>query len=325
MRLRLVFTFNSAFLLGVLLAATALRAEVSISSERATLSSNNPLLTTESEVLLWIRDFKKEMIQGYMLNLKSRFAKFSQAFGSRASDDARNKLTYRVDVRPLEKLPGVYVALFWDPISMTKSLLRADLYAHGGSGIKRGHIATGNEVFYQESLCACRGLNLYGPDLFDFFSLKTESLQEESVFYSRILAPLFKKFPRGKGLTLIAVSLRTFSLDTLGHEILHAHWDQFENFRKIVKRFWRADVKPADKKSIIDSLGFIYGKTELDVLLNEFQAYLLQPRVPAGQSDFLVEFRPKYESALANQLSTAGLLPDLSQSSCRGHLVQLAH
>ncbi len=296
---------------------------IDIPASRVELLQNSTVGASEQDIGEWIKSFKSEMIHRFMMNPKSEFGKIATKWGARLTDDLRNKLIYRVEVKPIKNLDGVYIALFWDPISMSKSLLRTDIHAHGGQGVKKGCVAKGNELFYQESLCAARGYNLSGKDLWKFFSNRAIKSSEERVFQRQILDPLFHKHPEGKNLTLIAVSLRTFSLDTLGHEILHAYWNQFEEFRKTVTSFWNENVSQEDKETITNRLGFIYGESQVDVLINEFQAYLLQPKIRVGQSDFLSDFRSKYQGRLSQKLLEKDLLPQLSEGSCTERISQL--
>ncbi len=287
----------------------------SILPSQASLQSERELVPSEEGVAQWIQQLKSEMIGGYMLKSDSRFAKAVNDWGPALTDDMRNKLVYRVEVRPVRGLPGVYAALFWDPSAMVKSLLRTDVYGNGGPNLMAGAIANGHELYYQESICACRGLNLRGEDCFKFHrslnATPEKELEEETIFRTQILNPLFKKFTKGKGLVLISMSIRTFSLDTFSHELLHAYFIKFPLYRRIILNFLNTRVTALDRLEIERILGVIYDKSHAELMADEVQAYLLQTQVPAGQSDMLREFRPKYSRKLVQELKRANLLPPI--------------
>ncbi len=89
----------------------------------------------------------------------------------------------------------------------------------------------------------------------------------------------------------------------LSHEIWHAHYFLIDGFADVVARFWEDVVTPADKNGIRDALRPTYeidDPSRHDLLLNEFQAYLLAHR---EGSDGFEPFAERYRSALLDALA----------------------
>lgn len=273
-------------------------------------SIEHPLFLDERELTRWVVGFKNK-VNSFMLDENSAFGVALRRRGNLTSDQ-RHRLSYHAEIRPLDKTRNMYAALFYSRSHMTRTLIRASLFQDGGPGVVKGQIPPRNSQFMHESYEACRGLNLSGKALKAFFALAFSSNellnQEELVFYHTLLKPLLDKHPDGD-FFLLGANVVGFALDTFGHEINHGLFSSSEIYRGIVINFWKNVVTAEDRTTIAKILSDIYNPDDETLLIDEFQAYLLQPKVPVPQSDRLATFVAKYYGRLASELSVAGVPP----------------
>ncbi len=302
---------NSGFLLvglGFFLFAFA-HAEVEVKiDEGRFLREEAPFFVTEASVGAWVTQVKS-FVNNSMLNPDGAMSQLLLKQGD-LSDRQRHLLSYYVEVKPLAGTHNVYLALFYSRLHMNKTLIRASLYQDGGPGVQKLEVPTGRELFFHESMEAARGLNLRGSTILsmikDAKTLGVTLSQEEMFFSKRILQPLADwHSPRNEDFFIIAFNVVGFSLDTLGHEIAHSLFDTNAEYKKVIKDFWKNSVLEKDKKKIREILSDIYSSE--DVIIDEFQAYILQPKVPAAQSEILASFVPRYMRPLIVALEEKSL------------------
>lgn len=266
-----------------------------------------PIELKESPLQEWILKIKNIVHNEKLLNPSGLAANTLIQQGN-LSDEQLNLLSYYVEVRPLAGAQRVYVALFYNRHHMNKTLIRTSLFQDGGPGVIKGQVPTGHELFLHESLVAARGLNLKGSQIRTLMELSPPSNKplwpEEKLFYKRILPQLDARHT-DEDYFVIAVNVAGFSLDTLGHEVAHSLFDTLPAYKQIVMNFWYETVTAEDRQTITRLLGDIYDSET--VIIDEFQAYLLQPSVPVAQSDRLKDFVPKYKRALLHELKSHSL------------------
>ncbi|MCB0342718.1 MAG: hypothetical protein H6626_00395 [Pseudobdellovibrionaceae bacterium] len=290
-------------LFSAVLAAGASESVAGGLSEKRVRFSPLPLPLTEPAAKEWVTAFKNQA-NAYMMRSNSDFGKALNWYRN-FSDYDRHLYNYHVQVRPVEGLNNVYVALFYSRLHMNKSLIRPSLFQDGGPGVEVGHVAKGNELFYHESIEAARGLNLRRRDLIQFAKATGGNLlPEEQMIYNHIL-PILNGRHRGGDYFLIGLNVVGFALDTLGHEIAHALFDSYPAYKNTIKDFWQNTLTESDREEIRNRLAFAYEGE--DVIIDEFQAYLLQPKVPVAQSEVLEDFAEKYSHALVEKLNSLGL------------------
>ncbi|MCB9061351.1 MAG: hypothetical protein H6622_07505 [Halobacteriovoraceae bacterium] len=250
------------------------------------LRYNSEDLKLDSEAVgQWASKVKGE-VNSSMLDENSEFGKFLAANGD-MTDRERHVLSYFVEVRPVEQLKNVYAALFYSRLHMNKTLIRTSLFNDGGPGVKKGELPPSHSLFLHESMEAARGLNLKGSQINKFYQLAQQndySLYEEEKVFKPILDNLMDTHPDGN-FYLIAFNIVGLSMDTFGHEVNHALFETNINYKNIIKNFWHKKLTDSERQLVRDALGAIYEGE--DVIIDEFQAYLLQPEVPAAQSSLL--------------------------------------
>lgn len=136
--------------------------------------------------------------------------------------------------------------------------------------------------------------------------LGQKRLKMEEQFWQQFLLPHLNKEPQ---MILIAVSLdmsREELLGTSSHEVLHAVFYSQPHYREVIENFW-SQLSEKEKQSIREQ--FVdYDSQNEELMMNEFQAYLLQ-RYP--QEGLLKKSFKKYRPALLQELKDKGLLAHL--------------
>jgi hypothetical protein len=92
-------------------------------------------------------------------------------------------------------------------------------------------------------------------------------------------------------------------LKVLTHEIHHAQFALTPGYREVVQQFWNNKILKKDQVAIREKLGRVYNLNQ-DILLDEFQAYLIQE---AADQDMLRAFVDDYQSGLLKAFSDAGI------------------
>lgn len=100
--------------------------------------------------------------------------------------------------------------------------------------------------------------------------------------------------------------------DVLSHEVLHALYRLNPEYEAVVRRFWRNQLSPHEQVAFILSLGDAYALDMPDVILDEFQAYILQLNSEAGGYGQLrnyanIDFVRRFKRPLLRRLKRAGI------------------
>ncbi|MCB0357233.1 MAG: hypothetical protein KDD40_09510 [Bdellovibrionales bacterium] len=280
---------------------------------------NEPTPMSEKVIGEWLTSLKGQ-VNGEMLNSDGIMNLRLQQQGQ-LSDYERHILSYAVEVKPLQGAKRVYLALFYSRLHMNKTLIRSSLYQDGGYEVAKGVVPTGNELFLHESYEAARGLNLRGDQINEMLSRSRQQgiplNLEESVFSEEILSKLQQRHPKNDYF-IIAFNIVGFSWDTIIHEVAHSLFDTVPEYKEVVFDFFYNTVTKTDREKINQILSKIYSGES--VIIDEFQAYLLQPKVPAAQSDMLGDLVDKYRQKLINTLVANGVPLPIESNECETKL-----
>jgi hypothetical protein len=254
-----------------------------------------------AEISHWLTDFKSRMNQ-QMLDPSSPFGQFLKNFRTMTQEE-RHLLSYGVELRPIAGLDNAYIALFYSRLHMTRSLIRSVLYSSGGLDARIGEIPPESCQYLHESLEACRGLKLVGQTLQSFSELVKKNdgviYPEEEAFRTHILAKL-----KTENLFIVAANVVGFSMEVLEHELAHVRFAQDDRYRKIVIDYWNQKMSAEEQEAVkgILSRGG-YNVQVLDLVIDEFQAFLLQSKEGITQSNIMEKFVAKHRQALMNELT----------------------
>jgi hypothetical protein len=213
------------------------------------------------------------------------------------------------------QLPGVYVCLSFFAVDMNRILGRASVYAEGGFSVPRGTFAKDTDPDVRKLNVLIEGQDLKSEDLLPYFATvrarcaageKALCLNpSESQFYERVFAPIAARYKKFVILGVAAQSFDSYQ-SNLGHEVIHAQYMLQPHFKDEIDRFWAA-LPDADKAAIRKILAAnAYDPHDEFLMINEFQAYLLEPE---ADDDLLRDFVPKYRAAATQALARAGLSP----------------
>ncbi|MCB0391050.1 MAG: hypothetical protein KDD58_07160 [Bdellovibrionales bacterium] len=280
---------------------------------------DQPVELNEESIGAWVSQLKVH-VNTSMLDPQGRMQSVLTEKG-KLTDEEAHLISYYVEVKPLQGTKRVYLALFYSRQHMNKTLIKSSLYQDGGLNFEAGNVPKGNELFLYESIIAARGLNLRGSKITAMFTESQRQgrllYKEEQAFKENILSNLNARHTN-EDYFIIGFNVTGFSLDTLGHEVAHSLYDTLPGYRNVINNFWMNKVSEVDKEVIRQRLSGIYSTEE--VIIDEFQAYLLQPKVPAPQSEMLHDFVGKYMSALIVDLKANNLPLPIIAKSCNSVL-----
>ena len=83
------------------------------------------------------------------------------------------------------------------------------------------------------------------------------------------------------------------------HELLHARYFASESYRQAVGDFWRETLSEEQRGLIRREFGTQFNARNEDLMINEFQAYLLQSRPPLWLTGLRGLLRPRLLEHLA--------------------------
>ncbi len=193
-------------------------------------------------------------------------------------------------------------------------LTRASIYVEGWNKTDKGTIVKLNSTPYNEAARLIRGHDLKSEDIAKFWkdlTLMCELTGEnnycpsplEQEFYTKVVEPRLKLDKPFVVLTFTADYLwRSY----LTHEVHHAQYFTQSMFHDAVFDFWNLKVSSNDREQILKILGETYNASDKDLILNEFQAYLLME----GAADSKLKlFVNTYTGSLESYLSNIGQSP----------------
>lgn len=210
------------------------------------------------------------------------------------------------------EVPGAYLCFPMYRSQMNLAFSRIGIYWGTVSGFSAGTLIE-HENHYLNTLNKITvGHNLPGNVIEDFFNVLNQN-SSSSLSANRFESEFrdgFVKSPQISSLQskyyVIAVSAQA-SQDyhpTVSHEIHHARYYLQPELRALVNEFWRFEVTPDDQISIKQKLGAIYNIQDEQVIIDEFQAYILESGADSGPlTKFAKLYRAKLLSLLKNRIA----------------------
>ena len=204
--------------------------------------------------------------------------------------------------------------------TMNLAFLRSSIWTEGLYGNPFHVVVDHGNRSYLQNLERARGHDLRSLDLFNFFNAVDSLCGTEKRYCLSSVEADFRKavftpFARlNQSFVLLGFALRRniFSKPPyrpfLGHEIYHSQYFNSLRYRDVVNKFWKTMVSESDKEKIKTQLRQTYNiddSNHPDLLLNEFQAYLLQPE--ANQA-MLKDFVSRYQAELKRMLAEHGIV-----------------
>lgn len=200
----------------------------------------------------------------------------------------------------------------------TDALTRAGIFMGAGKGMKARTLVRQDDFPLLNYKKLVAGHNLPGPVLRDFFAATSEPVDPSLAANEaeRAVRETFVKSPRLELLKdsfyLIGFSIQTMKdqKGVISHEVFHALSFLNADYREVVRGFWREHVSAEDRAAITNEIGLAYNVDDEDLVIDEFQAYLVQS---GAERDRMKTYVPKYRDALLSELRAAGLvLPVIS-------------
>jgi len=95
------------------------------------------------------------------------------------------------------------------------------------------------------------------------------------------------------------------NLEIIEHELLHAQYFSDDAYRNAIGEFWHRSLNVRQRNAFRSHLHGLYDSANEDLMINEFQAYMLQ----SHEVDWLPGFRDKHRQPLLDFLIAKGLMP----------------
>ncbi|ABC23956.1 hypothetical protein [Rhodospirillum rubrum] len=211
--------------------------------------------------------------------------------------------------RPVE-MPAVVLCLFANSSMITGVLGRASVFAERSHGaVIDARLA---EPFAARPPVAIRGADLPAATI-AAFAAKAARLcagdepaacpkAEERAFYDAIVRPALAEDPQS---VILAAGAGPGARATLSHELAHGRYFTDATTRAVVARYWREEMSENQRAMIRDILGRIYLAVDEALLINEFQAHVLQCPADSGMTPIAEIHR----APLTQALDAAGAPP----------------
>lgn len=215
-----------------------------------------------------------------------------------------------IEIAELRELPGAFVVCAFYQRDINDALTRMGLYMGAGKGLTAGTIVSQDDFTLLNYKKLVAGHNLPGSTVLDFFKTldglqNTESranAAEQAFAQGFLTAQRLRDL--GQRFYVIGFSIQTpkDQKGVVSHEIYHAYYFLTPGYREIVREFWQHQVSHEDQKAITLEIGRAYNVESEDLVIDEFQAYLVQHR---AQTDRMKLFVPKYRARLLSMIEQA--------------------
>jgi hypothetical protein len=223
------------------------------------------------------------------------------------------------ECRETVEVQDTFLCHFNNKEDMGYALARASCYIEGSfCGHERGTIIGFNDPGFRSALLQINGFDLKGTDLLRFYEATQKKCDEskseefcfnhfEKSFFEKTIIPWSKSTPKFVLITFARFSGEPWHV-SLVHEIMHAQYFQDEKYRQVVESFWKNHLSEKDRSEIRKTLSVAYDPKDEFLMMNEFQAYILQSGAEAPSS-LLHRFVPAHRGKLMKQLKDAGVNP----------------
>lgn len=210
----------------------------------------------------------------------------------------------RYECAPLAEFPGAVLCLFAHSMMMN-DIFRGPATAIEGPRGMGGRSALLGIDFRVDDLLAYRasryprGAPDVTPDVAPGGDPEGSGLREQSF--------LFESLPqlteRLGARSVIAAAWG--NMPTIAHELYHARYFSDPAYRAAIAAFWNDRLSEAERRQIRTALGALYDSRNEDLMLNEFQAYVL----PSTASPWVRDLNQKYRVPLRDFLNERGFAP----------------
>jgi hypothetical protein len=214
----------------------------------------------------------------------------------------------------LDSVPGAYLFCSFYQRDINDALTRAGIFMGAGKGIPSEMILAHDDPTLLNYKKLVAGHNLPGSVVKRFFAAlagardsKLETNRSEKIFRDLFLnSPEITE--RQENFYVIGLSIQTTKSyeSILSHEILHAQYFLNPAFRKAVREFWQ-DIPTEERAGIRETIGKAYNIVDDGLVMDEFQAYLLQAK---ADRDLLRGFI-RYREPLFSKLRESAVSPIL--------------
>jgi len=188
---------------------------------------------------------------------------------------------------------------------MNQMFARASIFTEGVFGREKGSLLATDDRLLSTRARKIRGHDLKKEDLEKFLIAVIKKCKENSNYclnsaekqIFKLLTPFINS--NDPFVVITFASDGTASYDVIvGHEILHAQYFLEENYRESVNTFWKA-MTNKEKKRIRKTLSDVYNKEDEFLMINEFQAYILQSTAYRGKlRKYVTKYRERFMQAL---------------------------
>ena len=199
---------------------------------------------------------------------------------------------------------------------MNLALTRAGVFIEGHAGLK-GKIISHDEPELLDLLEMISGHDMKGEDLISFYKAASLACKasdynsniclntQEKELFEKFILPEVAKNPNFVIITYALYSNLSY-VDVVTHELLHAQYFTDAIFRKVVDNFWKKEVTIKDKEKFRKILSEVQDASNDYLMMNEFQAYILQAESENGSFDIFIN---KYKKLLLKSLLKEGKKP----------------
>lgn len=207
--------------------------------------------------------------------------------------------------------PRVLLCLFARSTAISALFARATWFAEQ-PGAHLAPAAAVADPFRVTPPLALRGADLRARDLIAFAEAAMAACHAgaelvcptaaEKAFLTQVALPFARADARA---VFLAAGAGPGAWGTLSHEWLHGLFFTTPALRIAVYRYWREALSPIERQGVTTILGRLYDSDRLPLLVNEFQAHLLQCAPTALLTDLVGEHR----APLRALLERAGVSP----------------
>lgn len=247
-------------------------------------------LYVASEIESWIASIKSKIGLRILENLKSD----------------TSCLDRYIEVAEIREIPGAFICCSFYQQDINDALTRMGLFMGAGKGLQAGTLTKQTDFSLINYKKLVAGHNLPGNTILDFYKATDVAMEKdfglnaaEGSFRTVLESPRLKS--AGEEFYVIGFSIQSMKnqKDVVSHEIFHAYYLLNRTYRDVVQKFWENVVSNDDKKAITQEIGRAYNVDVEDLVIDEFQAYLIQN---GAEKERMKNFVPKYRDRLLQKL-----------------------
>jgi hypothetical protein len=249
-----------------------------------------------------------DQLLGWTLGIKSKVGNRILAKINESTDH----LDRYIECVEIAQLPGAYLCCTFYQRDMNDIFTRMGLYMGAGKGHAAGSLVAQNDAILINYKKLVAGHNLPGATIRRFFeAAKIAASGAELNRFEQSWGDVFLNHPlvsvRRDDFYVIAFSIQNTKTQesVISHEILHAHYYLDEEYREAVRRFWESSMNDEQRQRATQIVGLAYNTNDEDLVIDEFQAYLLQSR---AQNDRMKSLVPALRDPLLNELHSKGIV-----------------